>query len=69
MLKLHMDARENALVAISRISANSGHSLHKGTPREAFIRECRPVGRRLGLTTNPGAAQRRAYNPGIVSQS
>lgn len=34
-----MDARENALVAISRIPANSGHSLHKGTPREAFIRE------------------------------
>jgi len=34
-----MDARENALVAISRVPANSGHSLHKGTPREAFIRE------------------------------
>jgi hypothetical protein len=34
-----MDAKENALVAISRIPANSGHSLHKGTPREAFIRE------------------------------
>lgn len=39
MLKSHMDAREVALVAISRIPANSGHSLHKGTPREAFIRE------------------------------
>lgn len=39
MLKSHMDAREAALVAISRIPANSGHSLHKGTPREAFIRE------------------------------
>lgn len=34
-----MDAREAALIAISRIPANSGHSLHKGTPREAFIRE------------------------------
>lgn len=34
-----MDAKENALVAISKIPANSGHSLHKGTPREAFIRE------------------------------
>jgi hypothetical protein len=34
-----MDAREDALIAISRIPANSGHSLHKGTPREAFIRE------------------------------
>jgi hypothetical protein len=39
MLKSHMDARENALVVISKIPANSGHSLHKGTPREAFIRE------------------------------
>lgn len=39
MLKSHMDARENALVAISQIPANSGHSLHKGTPREAFIKE------------------------------
>lgn len=39
MLKSHMDLRERALVAISRIPANSGHSLHKGTPREAFIRE------------------------------
>jgi hypothetical protein len=34
-----MDAIEDALVAISRIPANSGHPLHKGTPREAFIRE------------------------------
>src|SRR5688572_10764507 len=39
MLKSHMDAKENALVAISKIPANSGHSLHKGTPREVFIRE------------------------------
>jgi uncharacterized protein DUF6602 len=39
MLKAHMDAKENALVAISRIPANSGHTLHKGTPRETFIRE------------------------------
>jgi hypothetical protein len=39
MLKSHMDATENSLLAISRVPANSGHSLHKGTPREAFIRE------------------------------
>ncbi|MGB8644207.1 MAG: DUF6602 domain-containing protein [Anaerolineae bacterium] len=39
MLKSHMDAKENVLVAISRVPANAGHSLHKGTPREAFIRE------------------------------
>jgi len=34
-----MDAREAALLAISKVPASSGHSLHKGTPREAFIRE------------------------------
>lgn len=34
-----MDAVENKLIAISQIPANSGHSLHKGTPREAFIKE------------------------------
>jgi hypothetical protein len=37
MLKSHMDAKEVALLAISKIPANSGHSLRKGTPREAFI--------------------------------
>lgn len=39
MLNSHMNAIENALIAISKIPANSGHSLHKGTPREAFIKE------------------------------
>jgi hypothetical protein len=39
MLKSHMDAKEVALLAISKIPANSGHALHKGTPREAFIKE------------------------------
>jgi hypothetical protein len=34
-----MDAIENHLVSISQIPANSGHTLHKGTPREAFIKE------------------------------
>lgn len=39
MLKTHFDAVENALLAISHIPANTGHNLHKGTPREAFIKE------------------------------
>lgn len=39
MLSSHMKAVEEQLLAISKIPANSGHSLHKGTPREAFIRE------------------------------
>ena len=38
LLTAHMDAVEGQLLATSRIPANSGHSLHKGTPREAFIR-------------------------------
>jgi hypothetical protein len=39
MLKSHFSAVENQLLAISRIPANAGHPLHKGTPREAFIKE------------------------------
>lgn len=39
MLKSHIDAVEDHLLAISRIPENTGHSLHKGTPREAFIKE------------------------------
>lgn len=39
MLKAHLDAKEQELLAISKIPANAGHSLHKGTPREAFIKE------------------------------
>jgi hypothetical protein len=39
MLKSHFDAIEQYLTARSRIAANTGHSLHKGTPRESFVRE------------------------------
>ena len=39
MLKSHLDEVENHLLSISRIPANAGHTLHRGTPREAFIRE------------------------------
>jgi hypothetical protein len=39
MLKAHLDAVEQHLLQISRIPANAGHMLHRGTPREAFIRE------------------------------
>ncbi len=39
MLKSHMDAVENHLLHISKIPANAGHTLHRGTPREAFIKE------------------------------
>lgn len=39
MLKAHMDAVENNLISISKIPANSCHTIHRGTPREAFIKE------------------------------
>jgi hypothetical protein len=39
MLKAHINAVESHLLSISKIPANTGHTLHKGTPREAFIRE------------------------------
>lgn len=37
MLKTHMADVENALLATAKVPANSGHSIHKGTPRESFI--------------------------------
>jgi hypothetical protein len=39
LLEVHMNRVEEALLSISKIPANSGHSLHKGTPREAFVRQ------------------------------
>ena len=34
-----MDAVETSLIHTSQIPANAGHTLHRGTPREAFITE------------------------------
>lgn len=39
MLRAHLDAVEAHLLQISQIPANAGHTLHRGTPREAFIKE------------------------------
>ena len=39
MLKAHLDAVEQQLLATSKIPANAGHTLHRGTPREAFLKE------------------------------
>jgi hypothetical protein len=38
LLKDHIDRKEAALLAETAIAANAGHSVNKGTPREAFIR-------------------------------
>lgn len=39
MLNAHFDSVEKMILARSQIAANSGHTLHKGTPRELFVRE------------------------------
>lgn len=39
MLKTHFDLIEKSLIATERIAASAGHSLHKGIPRESFIRD------------------------------
>lgn len=39
MLASHMSAIETKLLADAGVQKNTGHSLHKGTPREVFIRD------------------------------
>jgi len=39
LLKAHMDGVEQVLLAMSQIAGNTGHPVHKGTAREAFIKE------------------------------
>lgn len=39
MLAEHFAAVENQLLSTSLIPANAGHTLHRGTPREAFIKQ------------------------------
>lgn len=37
MLSAHFNECERVLLATAKIPANSGHPLHKGTPRESFV--------------------------------
>lgn len=39
MLKSHLDIREDLLLRIAKIPSISGHPLHKGLPREVFVKE------------------------------
>ena len=39
MLLTHLNVIEEVLLAKSKVAANAGHSIHKGTPREAFVKE------------------------------
>lgn len=53
MLFEHFKASENHLLALSMIPANSGHTLHMGTPRENFIQEFlqKHLSQRVGIGT------------------
>lgn len=53
MLRSHLNAVEGQLLASAQISANSGHSVHKGTPREAFVRDFleKHMGERVAIGT------------------
>lgn len=67
MLKAHMNAIEDQLLATSKIPANSGHPLHKGTPRESFIKQYLQshlsdnvaigTGEIIDASSSPGAAR------------
>lgn len=39
MLNAHLTEIEATLLAISKVPGNSGHPIHKGTPRERFVSE------------------------------
>src|SRR6266849_354655 len=53
LLKDHMDKVERLLISQFEISANSGHPVHKGTPRESFIKEFleKHLSERVGIGT------------------
>jgi hypothetical protein len=53
MLQAHLKIVEENLLRASRIPANAGHPLHKGTPREAFIKDflMNHLGERVGIGT------------------
>ncbi len=53
MLKTHFDAIEASLIAISKTVSHTGHSLHKGLPRELFLQDflVNHVGKGIGIGT------------------
>lgn len=55
MLNEHFIAVEKVLIHQAKVSSNSGHSIHKGTPRELFIREF--LGNHLGSNVAIGTGE------------
>lgn len=39
MLKEHIDSKERVILTSSGVAQNAGHSIHRGTPREIFVRD------------------------------
>ena len=55
VLASHLNATERYLVALAGIQENAGHTLHKGTPREVFIREF--LSNHLAATVDVGTGE------------
>ncbi len=53
MLNSHFAAVESSILAQSGVAKNAGHNLHRGTPREVFIKEFleQHLSERLGIGT------------------
>lgn len=53
MLKTHLDNKERELLTQFKTSSNSGHAIHKGTRREAFLRQflAEHLSERFGVET------------------
>ncbi|MBW4541370.1 MAG: hypothetical protein KME43_19855 [Myxacorys chilensis ATA2-1-KO14] len=53
MLEAHFAAVEKTILAISEVASNTGHNLHRGTPREVFIKDFLEdhLSERLGIGT------------------
>jgi uncharacterized protein DUF6602 len=53
MIAAHMNAMEELLLQQKAVTANSGHNLHKGSPREEFVRTFLRdhIGENLGIGT------------------
>ncbi len=55
MIQSHLAAIEQLIIALSKIQNNAGHSLHKGTPREVFIKNF--LEKHLGSTVSFGTGE------------
>ena len=66
MLHAHLENSERYLIAISEVPSISGHSLHKGTPREVFVREF--LGEHLPLDLAIGTGELIDYRSTVGEQ-